>query len=104
MGVLLFFIAYFLFLPLTLVNYCYVDKKKGYFRSSALNIDKFANREFRSLWNRVLIVENGYKFGNQEQTISEVLGHNYLLAALTPTGKRLVKILTVEHCLDAMQK
>ena len=104
MGLLLFFVAYILYLPLTLINYCYVKEKKGYFRSSALNIDKFANREFRTLWNKVLIVENGYKFGNQEQTISEVLGHNYLLETLTPTGKRLVKILTVKHCLDAMEK
>lgn len=104
MGLLLFLVAYILFLPLTIINYWFVEVKKGYFRSSAINIDKFANREFRTLWNKVLIVEGGYEFGNPEETISAVLGRNYLLSTLTASGMALVKILTVGHCLDALEK
>ena len=60
------------------------------------------NREFRSLWNKALITENGYHFGNIEETISAVLGHNIQRKTLTKTGKVLVFILTKKHCLDAI--
>ena len=75
LGLILFIIAYVLYFPLTLINLCLV-RNKGYFRDSALTLDKLANREFRSLWNKTLITEKGYPFGNIEETISAVLGHN----------------------------
>jgi len=102
MGILLFFIAYILFLPLSFINFLFVKDKKGYFRSSALSLDKFANREFRTLWNRTLITKNGYQFGNELQSISEVLGRNIQLGTLSIQGKILVKILTQKHCIDAI--
>lgn len=102
-GILLFIVAIILIVILTPINFCIVWKKE-YFNDTALSLDKWANREFRTLWNKTLIVNNGYKFGNIEQSISEVLGHNYLLETLTPTGMRLVKILSVRHCLDAMEE
>ena len=101
LGLILFIIAYVLYFPLTLINFLLV-RKKGYFRDSALTLDKLANREFRTLWNRTLINENGYRFGNIEETISAVLGHNIQRKTLTKTGKVLVFILTKEHCIDAI--
>ena len=101
LGLILFIIAYVLYFPLTLINFLLV-RKKGYFRDSALTLDKLANREFRTLWNKTLINENGYRFGNIEETISAVLGHNIQRKTLTKTGKVLVFILTKEHCLDAI--
>lgn len=80
-----------------------VKNKKGYFRSSALTIDKLANREFRTLWNKTLILANGYQFGKESETISSVLGKNILKKTLTKTGKFLVFILTKKHCIDAIQ-
>ena len=100
-GFILFIIAYVLYFPLTLINFCLV-RNKGYFRDSAITIDKLANREFRALWNKTLINENGYHFGNIEETISAVLGHNIQRKTLTKTGKVLVFILTKKHCLDAI--
>ena len=100
-GFILFIIAYVLYFPLTLINFCLV-RNKGYFRDSALTLDKLANREFRTLWNKALINENGYPFGNIEETISAVLGHNIQRKTLTKTGKVLVFILTKKHCLDAI--
>ena len=41
-------------------------------------------------------------FGNIEETISAVLGHNIQRKTLTKTGKTLVFILTKKHCLDAI--
>ena len=101
LGLILFIIAYVLYFPLTLINFCLV-RNKGYFRDSAITIDKLANREFRALWNKTLIHENGYPFGNIEETISAVLGHNIQRETLTKTGKVLVFILTKKHCLDAI--
>ena len=102
LGLILFIIAYVLYFPLTLINFCLV-RNKGYFRDSALTLDKLANREFRTLWNKALINENGYPFGNIEETISAVLGHNIQQKTLTKTGKVLVFILTKKHCLDAIE-
>lgn len=93
MGFLLFIIAYVLFLPLTLINYCVVKNKNGYFKSSAINLDKFGNREFRTLLNKTLITEKGYQFGLISETISGVLGKNQRDKTLTKTGKSLVWLL-----------
>ncbi len=93
MGGILFIIAYLLFLPLTVWNYFLVENKKGYFKSSAISLDKFANREFRTLWNKYLRTENGYHFGVIGETISSALGKNERNNTLTKTGKRLVWLL-----------
>jgi len=90
---ILFILAYILYLPLSLVNWLFVKDKSGYFKSSAINLDKFANREFRTLLNKVFITDEGYKFGNINETISSVLGKNQLTGTLTCTGKALVWIL-----------
>lgn len=103
---ILYLVAYILLLPLTFINYIVVlivskDNAKNYFRSTAVNIDKFGNREFRTLWNCTLCIKNGYRFGNQEETISSVLGKNERDETLTKTGKILVFILNVidkDHC------
>ena len=75
---ILFIIAYALVLPLTFINYIIVvftakDHAKKYFRTTAVNIDKFGNREFRTLWNLTLRKPIGYEFGNINETISSVL-------------------------------
>ena len=55
MGFILFMIAYILFLPISLINFLFV-RNKGYFKSSAINIDRFGNREFRFSLNKYLII------------------------------------------------
>lgn len=89
----LFVIAYVLYLPLSIVNWLFVKNKSGYFKSSAINLDKFGNREFRTLFNKVLINEKGHRFGNIEETISSVLGKNQLTGTLTKCGLILVWVL-----------
>jgi len=107
MGFLLFILAYFFYLPLSLINWFFVKNKKGYFESSAINLDKFGNREFRTLFNKVLIFEDGCKFGNINETISSVLGRNELKGTLTKSGKILVWILDKidkDHCFKSIGK
>jgi len=104
MGFILFTIAYILYIPLSIINFLVVKNKKGYFRSSAIIIDKLANREFRTLFNKTLITSNGYCFGDESETISSVLGKNLQYGKLTKTGKVLVFILTEKHCLEAINR
>jgi hypothetical protein len=103
MGFVLFITAYILFLPLSIINFLFVKNKKGYFRSSAITIDKLANREFRTLWNKTLIKPNAFQFGAENETISSVLGKNLKYGQLTKTGEILVFILSEKHCLDAIE-
>lgn len=107
MGILLYIIAYLLFLPLTIFNALNV-KKKGYFKDTAINIDRFGNREFRFSLNKYLITEKSpYRFGNIEETISSVLGKNQLSNNLTTLGKLLCWVLDKiekNHCIKSINK
>lgn len=103
-GFLLFVIALILIFVMTIVNFIEVKNKKGYFRSTALNLDIWGNAEFRTFWNNHLIKNKvSHPFGLQGETISSVLGKNILLNNLTNTGKVLVWILGKKHCLDAIK-
>ena len=98
---ILFIIAYILFLPLSFINFLFV-RQKGYFKDSAINIDKFGNREFRTSLNKCLIHKNSpFEFGNMNETISSVLGKNQRFGHLTKFGKIICLILdTIDknHC------
>jgi hypothetical protein len=100
---LLFLIAWVLWLPLTFINYFLV--KGDYFLSSAISLDRYANREFRTLWNKTLRLESGYKFGNIGETISSVLGKNQRDNTLSTIGKVLCYILDKldkDHCIKSI--
>lgn len=102
---ILFLIAYILILPLTVVNF-FVVRSKGYFKSTAINVDMFGNREFRATWNKFLITKDVYKFGDPRETISSALGKNQLKGTLTTTGKILCWILDSidhNHCIKSIK-
>ena len=109
-GLFLFLIAWALFLPLSLLNFLAVAikfKDLGYFKSSAVNLDRFGNSEFRTLFNLTLKKKEGYKFGNMEETISSALGKNQQNGTLTRTGRVLVWILDTiekEHCRKSIKE
>jgi hypothetical protein len=102
--ILLYWLALALFAVFGVVNFLFlwaIEGKypRGYFRQTAVNIDMFGNREFRALWNGTLILSDGEPFGNPRETISEVLGHNYVAQKLTRYGKVVVFLLSPNHCL-----
>lgn len=107
---IIFVVAWILILPITLINIVAVAFKyksiRGYFLSTASSIDRWGNREFRTLWNLVLI--NKYSnnhFGSIEETISSVLGKNQRHKTLTLLGKILVFILDKldkDHCKESI--
>ena len=111
MNLLLFIIAWILIPPLTVWNLIVINRKygntKGYFRSTALSIDIWANREFRTLWNVKLRTEKGYEFGKIGETISSALGKNQRDGTLTKKGKTLVAILDFldkNHCEKSIKE
>lgn len=112
MNLLLFLLAYLLLLPMTIINYIVVCRvkdttHKGYFRSTAVNIDRFANREFRASWNKFLRTPYGYPFGNEKETISSALGKNQRGGTLTKTGRRLCWLLDKldkGHCQKSIEE
>ena len=110
MNLILFLVAWLLILPLTILNLFSVYRKygnvKGYFRSTALSIDIWANREFRTLWNDKLRIDSGYEFGKENETISSALGKNKRDNTLTNCGKILIAILDFfdeNHCENSIR-
>lgn len=111
MGFILYIIASLLWLPLTILNWIIVAYKYGlsnnYFLQTAIDIDKFGNRNFRTLLNNILIKKESYQFGNVEETISSVLGKNQRDKTLTKTGIIICWILNSidkEHCKKSINK
>lgn len=103
---ILFLTAYILILPLTIINF-FVVRSRGYFKSTAINMDMFGNREFRATWNKFLITKDGYRFGDPKETISSALGKNQLKGTLTITGKILCWILDAidpNHCIKSIKE
>lgn len=73
--------------------------------SLALGLDQIGNAVCRDMFNRLLIEEDGYKFGKVQETISSVLGKNQMLDTLSLWGWILVSILEVfeeDHCLKSI--
>ena len=114
MGILLYFVAIILYLPLTVINTILVLNKYGwkfktiddYFYQTAVDIDKFANRNFRTLWNETL-QKNGYQFGDERETVSSALGKNKRDNTLTKTGMIVCNILDrldENHCIKSIKE
>ena len=73
--------------------------------SSAVNLDKYANRELRTLWNAMLRTEDGYEFGDYRETISSAMGKNKRKGTLSKTGKVLATVLDFldkNHCIKSI--
>ena len=73
--------------------------------SLALWLDQIGNAVCRDLFNRLLIEEDGYKFGKVQETISSVLGKNQMLDTLSLWGWILVSILELfeeDHCIKSI--
>lgn len=79
--------------------------KSEYFRRIAFSLDQHGNAVCGELFNLVLIKKNGYSFGNPDDTISYVLGRNYIDGTLALSGKLLNGILNhfwPNHTINAV--
>lgn len=116
MGFILFIIAILLYLPLTLVNFLAViftgwkrhgffKYKSQYFKQTAIDIDRFGNRNFRTILNLSLRKSHGYKFGDERETISSALGKNQRDKTLSPLGFFICSVLDrldPGHCKNSI--
>lgn len=59
----------------------------------AKSIDQLGNVVCEHLFNVILIKNNGYKFGNEDVTISHVLGKNEQTKTLSGAGRLLALLL-----------
>ena len=89
------------------IDRMWVDLNKVFF-AAAISIDQFGNVFLQHLFNWALIqdmyigitkdelfghLKNEHKFGNEDETISSVLGKNERQGTLRPLGKALVWVL-----------
>ena len=109
MGIILYIIASILWLPLTFINWFFVAFQYGisnqYFLQTAIDIDRFANHNFRCLWNTIL-QKNGYAFGDVRETISSALGKNKIQNTLSKFGKftcNFLDFLDENHCIKSIK-
>ncbi len=81
-----------------------IDK---YLFKIAKSIDQLGNVICEHLFNVTLIKKNGYKFGNEDVTISHVLGKNEQTKTLSAMGKILAWILNTidkDHNKKAIER
>ena len=111
MGILLYIIATILWVIITPINWFIVCIKHGlsnaYFLETAVDIDKFGNRNFRTFLNVTMKIKGGYMFGNVNETISSALGKNQRDGTLTVLGKALAFVLDKidpNHCLKSIDE
>lgn len=97
MGVLLYIIAIVLWIFLTPINWVIVCFKHGlsndYFKETAIDIDRFGNRNFRTFLNVTMRLKNGYAFGDERETISSALGKNQKQTTLSWFGIAICFVL-----------
>jgi len=81
------------------------DRVGDYFFVSAKAIDQLGNVMCRDMFNSLLIKDDTQPFGDEDETISSVLGKNYMSNNLTTVGKALAWILNTldpNHVQDAI--
>ena len=79
----------------------------GYFYKFAIAIDQMGNVAMQDLFNDIFIMKEGYKFGDEDENISSVLGKNEHLGQLTRLGKLIVAILDFidpDHALNSIEE
>lgn len=113
-GLILFFTSVILLLTtgtLGLIYGVFVSLYRGYSKLGnyllqiAVSIDELGNVIMQQLFNHLLIRKNGYKFGNNKETISSVIGRNVKRKTLTKSGQLLNKTLNFfdeDHALNSI--
>lgn len=65
---------------------------KFFFRV-AIAVDQMGNVVMNEFFNDIIIKKSGHRFGNEDETISSVLGKNKSMGTLTLIGKGLAWVL-----------
>ncbi|PHS53082.1 MAG: hypothetical protein COB01_05940 [Lutibacter sp.] len=71
----------------------------------SISLDQLGNVSMQYLFNEIMIIKGGYKFGNRDETISSVIGKNVKLKKLSTFGKLINSILDfidIGHSLNSI--
>lgn len=86
----------FIIIPIALVYALiklFLKGTKKYFFSIAVSIDQTGGVVCQHLFNDLMVKPNGHRFGNEDETISSVLGKNKATGTLYGIGKALSWLL-----------
>lgn len=78
-----------------------------YFFKIAVSVDQLGNVMAASMLNDMLIKHDGYKFGDEDETISSVIGRNMKSNTLTIAGRVVRYVLDkieYNHCINSIEK
>jgi hypothetical protein len=88
---------------LAFLTYFCVDKKEGYNRQSAFNLDVYSARQYKALWNKIFVKKDGYQIGVKVgESLSEGMGYNYVNETGTLFMEFWVWIVTPLHFTNAI--
>jgi hypothetical protein len=71
----------------------------------SISLDQLGNVSMQYLFNEIMIIKGGYKFGNRDETISSVIGKNVEFKKLSKFGKLINSILDfieIGHSLNSI--
>jgi hypothetical protein len=94
--------------PIGFIISIFYPNRKKYLYNIARGIDQLGNVVCGRLFNLTLITSNSiHKFGNEDETISSVIGKNKLANTLTVAGHLLDKLLDIidkNHSIKAIEE
>ena len=79
----------------------------SYWFIMAVSVDQLGNVVMSTLFNDIMITKYGHKFGDEDQTVSMVLGVNKAMGTLTKVGRLIADILNKidpNHVEKAIEK
>ena len=92
--------------PIGFIVSMFYPKRGKYLYKIALGIDQLGNVVCARLFNFFLIDMEGYQFGNEDETISSVLGKNKRANTLTFFGMALdalLELIDKNHNIEAIE-
>lgn len=93
--------------PIGFVIAMFYSERREYMFRIAVGVDQLGNVVCKHLFNITLIKKDGYRFGNEDETISSVVGKNKKANTLTIVGRLLDKLLDIidrNHSIDAIEE
>jgi 8-oxo-dGTP diphosphatase len=94
--------------PIGFILSLFYPNRKKYLYNIAVGIDQLGNVVCAKLFNLTLIYPSSlYKFGNEDETISSVLGKNKRVNTLTFVGRLLDMLLDAidrDHSIEAIEE
>ena len=93
--------------PIGFIISMFYPNRKKHLYNIAKGIDQLGNVVCNQLFNLSLIKKSGHRFGNEDETISSVIGKNKRTCTLTVTGRLLDKLLDIidkNHSIKAIEE